>query len=45
MHFGMLACRLHRAHVMDSPAVLKNFLHARMVALPHEVAAVIHLSF
>ena len=42
MRFGMLACRVRRAHMM-TPAVLKDHLRARMAGLPHEVVAVIHL--
>jgi DNA repair protein RadC len=39
----LLAMQVRGAPVMDSPAVVKNFLRTRLAALPHEVFAVMHL--
>ncbi|MDP2261802.1 MAG: DNA repair protein RadC [Hydrogenophaga sp.] len=39
----LLAGRVRGTDVMDSPAVVKDFLRARLGTLPHEVFAVVHL--
>lgn len=39
----VLASRVRGANVLTSPAVVKDFLRARLGALPHEVFAVVHL--
>lgn len=39
----VLASRVRGATVLTSPAVVKDFLRARLGALPHEVFAVVHL--
>ncbi|VTU33682.1 DNA repair protein RadC [Variovorax sp. PBL-H6] len=39
----VLAGRVRGANVLTSPAVVKDFLRARLGALPHEVFAVVHL--
>lgn len=39
----LLAAQVRGSDLMDSPAVVKDFLRARMGNLPHEVFAVLHL--
>lgn len=39
----LLAARVRGAAVMDSPAVVKEFLSARLASLSHEIFAVVHL--
>lgn len=39
----LLAVQVRGSHLMDSPAVVKDFLRARLGQLPHEVFAVVHL--
>lgn len=39
----VLASRVRGAEVLTSPAVVKDFLRARMGRLPHEIFAVVHL--
>ena len=40
----VLAGRVRGTNVLSSPAVVRDFLRARLGALPHEVFAVIHLN-
>ena len=39
----VLASQVRGANLLDSPAVVRDFLRARLGALPHEVFAAIHL--
>ncbi len=39
----LLAAQVRGSDLMDSPAVVKDFLRARLGNLPHEVFAVVHL--
>ena len=39
----LLAAQVRGSDVMSSPAVVKDFLRARLGTLPHEVFAVVHL--
>ena len=39
----LLAAQVRGSDLMDSPAVVKNFLRSRLGHLPHEVFAVMHL--
>ena len=39
----LLAAQVRGSDVMSSPAVVKDFLRARLGSLPHEVFAVVHL--
>ena len=39
----LLACRVRGTDVLTSPAVVKDFLRARLGNLPHEIFAVVHL--
>lgn len=39
----VLAGRVRETDVLTSPAVVKDFLRARMESLPHEIFAVVHL--
>ena len=39
----VLAARVRGTHVLTSPAVVKDFLRARLGNLPHEIFAVVHL--
>lgn len=39
----LLAAQVRGSDLMDSPAVVKDFLRARLGSLPHEVFAVVHL--
>ena len=39
----LLAAQVRGSDLMDSPAVVKDFLRARVGNLPHEVFAVVHL--
>jgi len=39
----LLASQVRGSDLMDSPAVVKDFLRARLGNLPHEVFAVVHL--
>ena len=39
----LLAAQVRGSDLMDSPAVVKDFLRARLGHLPHEVFAVVHL--
>jgi DNA repair protein RadC len=39
----LLATQVRGSDVMSSPAVVKDFLRARLGSLPHEVFAVVHL--
>lgn len=39
----VLAGRVRGTYVLTSPAVVKDFLRARLGALPHEIFAVVHL--
>jgi len=39
----LLAAQVRGSDVMSSPAVVKDFLRARLGHLPHEVFAVVHL--
>jgi DNA repair protein RadC len=39
----LLAGRVHGTDVLTSPAVVKDFLRARLGNLPHEIFAVVHL--
>lgn len=40
----LLAAQVRGSDLMDSPAVVKDFLRARLGNLPHEVFAVMHLN-
>lgn len=40
----VLAARVRGTDVLTSPAVVKDFLRARLGALPHEIFAVVHLN-
>jgi len=40
----VLAARVRGTNVLTSPAVVKDFLRARLGALPHEIFAVVHLN-
>lgn len=39
----LLAAQVRGGDLMDSPAVVKDYLRARRGNLPHEVFAVVHL--
>lgn len=39
----VLASQVRGTHLLDSPAVVKDFLRMRLGALPHEIFAVVHL--
>ena len=39
----LLASQVRGTSLLDSPAVVKDFLRTRLGALPHEVFAVVHL--
>ncbi len=40
----LLAAQVRGSDLMDSPAVVKDFLRARLGSLPHEVFAVVHMN-
>ena len=39
----VLASQMRHTSLLDSPAVVKDFLRTRLGALPHEIFAVVHL--